>query len=48
MELGRSLNKVEDVRLMADYMGTSVEMEKAQWSVEKASVFVDAVKREFA
>ncbi len=47
VQLGRSLNKVEDIRLMADYMGTSVDAEKAQWSVDQAEMFVSAVSQKF-
>ncbi|MDT8384922.1 MAG: HEPN domain-containing protein [Gammaproteobacteria bacterium] len=28
IELGRSLNKVEDIRLMADYLGKEIELER--------------------
>ncbi len=44
IELGRSLNKVEDIRLMADYLGSSVDPEKAEWAVTEATTFVTAIK----
>jgi len=40
IDLGKSLNKVEDLRLMADYKGDSVELEDASWAVEQANIFV--------
>ena len=40
IDLGKSLNKVEDLRLMADYKGDSVELEDANWAVEQANIFV--------
>jgi len=36
-ELGRSLNKVEDIRLMADYLGTDIGLEQADWSLPPVS-----------
>ena len=47
VELGRSLNKAEDLRLVADYKGDSIGIEEAQWVVQQAQVFVDAVKQRF-
>jgi uncharacterized protein (UPF0332 family) len=40
VDLGKSLNKVEDLRLMADYKGDSVESEDAIWAVNQADIFV--------
>lgn len=45
VELGRSLNKVEELRLIADYRGDSVAMEKAEWAVEQAGMFVDFIRQ---
>lgn len=47
VELGRSLNKVEDIRLMADYMGASVTSNKAEWAVQQATIFVQSIKKQF-
>ncbi len=47
-ELGRILNRVSEIRLVADYTGNEVALEKAQWAVEQAASFVDAVRQEFA
>ncbi len=38
-ELGRVLNQVEQIRLLADYTGEEIEPDKAAWAVEQASVF---------
>ncbi len=43
-ELGRSLNKVEDIRLMADYLGTVVDFERAAWSLQQAEIFIQAIE----
>ncbi|TAK90087.1 MAG: HEPN domain-containing protein [Burkholderiaceae bacterium] len=42
-ELGRALNEVEQVRLLADYTGDAIKPEQAAWAVEQAVVFVAAV-----
>jgi uncharacterized protein (UPF0332 family) len=47
-EIGRSLNQVERVRLLADYTGEEVDVEKAQWAVNKAEAFIAAVEAEIA
>lgn len=44
-ELGRSLNKVEDIRLMADYLGVAVDLEQAAWSLKQASIFVEVIEK---
>lgn len=44
LALGKSFNKVEDLRLVADYKGDPVEIEQAQWAVNEAKVFVDALR----
>lgn len=41
LDLGRALNKVEELRLIADYRGDSVDSDKAAWAVDQAKVFVD-------
>lgn len=44
-ELGRSLNKIEDIRLLADYADADIiESETAAWAVEQATIFVDTIK----
>lgn len=47
VEMGRSLNKAEDLRLVADYKGDSIDAEAAQWVVGAARAFVDEVNTRF-
>ena len=47
IELGRSLNRTEDLRLVADYKGDSIGEEEAQWAVQQAQAFVDEVATRF-
>jgi uncharacterized protein (UPF0332 family) len=47
IELGKSLNKVEGLRLVADYKGDAVEMEEATWAVEQATEFVSSMQTSF-
>lgn len=44
IELGRILNRAEELRLIADYQGDSVELEQVIWIVECAGRFVQAMK----
>ena len=44
IELGRSLNQVERIRLLADYTGDEVDVENTKKAVEQAEVFLSAVK----
>ncbi len=36
IELGKALNKVEDLRLIADYKGDAITLYDAKWAVEQA------------
>jgi len=47
VELGKALNKVEDLRLVADYKGDPVENEEAGWAVQQAETFVYAMLSTF-
>ncbi|MHB1951801.1 MAG: HEPN domain-containing protein [Acidiferrobacteraceae bacterium] len=47
VELGKALNKVEDLRLVADYKGDPLENEDAGWAVQQAEVFVHAMQSAF-
>lgn len=47
IELGRALNRAEELRLIADYKGDPVEPAQAAWAVEQAEAFVDAMRAEF-
>ena len=44
IEHGRSLNKVEDLRLIADYKGDPVTLENAAWALEQSEKFLAAVQ----
>jgi uncharacterized protein (UPF0332 family) len=44
IELGKAINKVEDLRLLADYKGDEVEIDKAQWALKQAQEFVEAMR----
>jgi uncharacterized protein (UPF0332 family) len=43
-ELGRSLNRVQELRLTADYLAEPVSSEKATWAVEEADAFVASIQ----
>jgi uncharacterized protein (UPF0332 family) len=43
-EFGRSLNRVQELRLAADYFTGSVSREKAIWAIEEAERFVAGVR----
>ena len=45
VELGRSLNKVEDLRLIADYKEERVDNEVAAWAVAQAKDFVGVMEQ---
>ncbi|MDP1696756.1 MAG: HEPN domain-containing protein [Xanthomonadaceae bacterium] len=47
IELGKALNKVEDLRLVADYKGDPIENAVAGWAVEQAEAFVHAMQSRF-
>ncbi len=47
VELGKALNKVEDLRLVADYKGDPIENEEAGWAVQQAETFVHAMQSTF-
>lgn len=46
-EMGRLLKRAEEIRLVADYRGDSVESDDAQEIVEQAEAFVAAMRAEF-
>jgi uncharacterized protein (UPF0332 family) len=48
VEFGRSLNRVERLRLLGDYSGETVEAGQAVRAVEEAEAFVLAVRRKWA
>ena len=47
VELGKTLNKAEELRLVADYKGNPVEKEDAAWAVSQAQIFVQAMQTAF-
>lgn len=47
VELGKALNKVDDLRLVADYKGDPVENEEAGWAVQRAETFVHTMQSTF-
>jgi uncharacterized protein (UPF0332 family) len=47
VELGRSFNKAEDLRLMADYKGDPISAEDALWAVQQAQAFVQQIDQRF-
>jgi uncharacterized protein (UPF0332 family) len=44
VEHGRALNKVEDLRLIADYKGDPVTLENATWALDVAVKFAATVQ----
>ena len=47
VELGRSFNKAEDLRLMADYKSDPISAEDALWAVQQAQAFVEQINQPF-
>jgi hypothetical protein len=47
-ELGGALNKVERLRLLADYTGTPIKPTDARWAVDQAESFVGALRTRFS
>lgn len=47
MELGRALNRTEELRLIADYKGDPIENEDAAWAVRQAAEFVQTMRETF-
>ena len=44
VEFGAAINKVERLRLLADYTGDPVTTDDATWAVAQADAFIDAVR----
>ena len=47
-DLGRALNRVERIRLLADYTGEEIDRDRATWTVDRAATFVQAIARQIA
>lgn len=45
IELGKAINKVEDLRLIADYRGDAVSSERAAWALQEARSFVEQLRK---
>ncbi len=45
VEFGKALNRVADIRLVADYTGDQVDVETACWAVGEAERFVAELRR---
>ncbi len=43
-ELGSILNKVERLRLLADYTGDLIDLEESSWAVQQAEYFIAAIE----
>jgi uncharacterized protein (UPF0332 family) len=46
-DIGRLLKRAEEIRLVADYKGDSVELDDAREMVEQAAAFVAAMRDHF-
>lgn len=47
VELGKAINKAEELRLIADYKGDPLEREVAAWAVSQAQIFVESMRSTF-
>lgn len=48
IELGKALNRAEELRLVADYKGDPIEFEDAAWAVSQAHLFVHEMQNIFS
>jgi uncharacterized protein (UPF0332 family) len=44
-ELGRSFNRVQELRLAGDYLAEPVPLEKAEWAILEADTFIAGVRQ---
>lgn len=47
LELGKALNKVEDLRLIGDYKADLITLEQASWAVQQAEIFLLVIRKRF-
>ena len=47
VELGKSFNKAEDLRLVADYKGDPISADDSLWVVQQAQAFVGEIDKRF-
>ena len=45
--LGRAFNRLQDIRIRADYMAGAPSSEEAEWAVTQAADFVAVLRNEF-
>ena len=45
IELGKTLNKAENLRLIADYKGDPIDHEHAEWVVKQAATFLETIRK---
>lgn len=45
-EFGRSLNRVQTLRMMADYIGEPPSLDDATWAIGQAQAFIDGLRSE--
>lgn len=45
VDMGKAINQVEQVRLLADYTGEEIDNQTAHWAIDQASVFLDTVRK---
>ena len=48
IELGKALNKVEDLRLIGDCKADAISLEQASWAVQQAETFLLAIQARLA
>jgi uncharacterized protein (UPF0332 family) len=46
-EIGRLLKRAEEIRIVADYTGDSIELADAREIIEQAAIFVSTLQAEF-
>lgn len=47
VEYGRTFNRMEELRLIANYKDDPIEREQAEWAVDQAHAFVQAMRNVF-
>ena len=47
VDLGKTLNKAEELRLAADYKGDTIDRDDAAWAVKQAQAFVQSMQAIF-
>lgn len=47
VEQGKAMNRVAEIRLVADYIGDEVSADTAAWCITQAEAFVEAIENKF-